>query len=256
MGGIFGGGDKSNSIKTAARIQAEGQQKELDYLKEVEQPVLDLRNIALPQLASLYGLGDEDGDAVIRQLQNSPLYEAMTGQAIQDAEQALLRNQAATGRLRGAETGNLLADNTTRLQNQALLTQVQGLGSFASPQLNTNQIAQGIAAPYATNAQGRIAAVSNQQAASQAGFGNLLGAAQLGIGAASAFSDIRLKDKLIKIGSRNGLNLYRWCWNEEAEKLGLEGDAIGYIAQEVERKYPDAVSEHSGYKMVNYAILQ
>lgn len=68
---------------------------------------------------------------------------------------------------------------------------------------------------------------------------------------AMMFSDRRLKDKIILVGRRHGLNVYEYeyIWEPGHRREG-------YMADEVEELFPDAVRVGpSGYKMVNYARL-
>ena len=67
-------------------------------------------------------------------------------------------------------------------------------------------------------------------------------------------SDVRLKENIQKIGEQKGFNIYTWTWNKEAEKLGLKGEAMGVLAQEVMKTRPDAVVD-DGYLKVNYEKL-
>ena len=63
------------------------------------------------------------------------------------------------------------------------------------------------------------------------------------------YSDRRLKTNIVKIGQYlNGLNKYSWTylWGE---------NAIGAMADEVEKLIPEAIGMRLGYKTVNYALL-
>ena len=84
-----------------------------------------------------------------------------------------------------------------------------------------------------------------------------IGKAAGGVGTAiTAFSDIRLKDNITKIGVENGFNIYSWDWNEKGMELGADKyPTIGVIAQEVQETRPDAVSTEDGYLKVDYAKL-
>ena len=65
--------------------------------------------------------------------------------------------------------------------------------------------------------------------------------------AGSIFSDERLKDDVEPVGALyDGTNVYRYRYK------GDDTPRIGVLAQEVERTNPDAVSEHGGYKAVQY----
>jgi len=67
-----------------------------------------------------------------------------------------------------------------------------------------------------------------------------------GLGAA-LISDVRLKTDIQKIGEANGLNVYeyKYLWSGIPQ--------VGYMAQEVEAIYPDAVVQVGDYKAVNYS---
>ena len=80
-----------------------------------------------------------------------------------------------------------------------------------------------------------------------AGIGNAFGQAYTG------FSDRRLKSDISKIDQFGPLAVYLWRWNEDAEALGLSGEDVGFMADEVERLLPEAVGVRAGYKTVDYA---
>ena len=71
-------------------------------------------------------------------------------------------------------------------------------------------------------------------------------------------SDIRLKTNIEKIGELNAtVNLYRWEWNEVAEKMGVDNQpSVGVLAQELIEYRPDLVMMYEdGYFRVNYSGL-
>ena len=75
--------------------------------------------------------------------------------------------------------------------------------------------------------------------------------------AATAYSDIRLKDAVTKIGELSDkIGLYRWKWNDAAKALGIDTEEVGVLAQEVEAVMPEAVSTApNGYKQVRYDMV-
>ena len=80
----------------------------------------------------------------------------------------------------------------------------------------------------------------------------------LGYGAVAS-SDRRLKSDLKKIGTHStGLNVYEWEWNAKAFVLGLDKHPRkGFIAQEVQKVFPEAVVEGShGYLMIDYSKIK
>lgn len=72
-------------------------------------------------------------------------------------------------------------------------------------------------------------------------------------------SDERLKTNIRKTAGRYsglGLQTYSWDWNGTARRVfNLEGGSTGVLAQEVQKKYPIAVSDREGYLAVNYYEL-
>ena len=74
-----------------------------------------------------------------------------------------------------------------------------------------------------------------------------------------ASSDRRLKVDIKKIGTHStGLNVYEWEWNAKAFVLGLDKHPRkGFMAQEVQKVFPDAVVEGShGYLMIDYSKIK
>jgi len=67
-------------------------------------------------------------------------------------------------------------------------------------------------------------------------------------------SDVRLKDNVEFVGTnQQGFNIYKWDWNDKANKLGELGSEVGVLAQELIKTHPDRVSLHdSGYYQVDY----
>ena len=81
-------------------------------------------------------------------------------------------------------------------------------------------------------------------------FQQLAGAA----GTAAAFSDIRLKTEIKRVGElENGIPVYRWKWTKEAKKIVGDQGTLGVLAQEILNIMPEAVSIGSdGYYRVDY----
>lgn len=71
-------------------------------------------------------------------------------------------------------------------------------------------------------------------------------------------SDSRLKEDVELLGKHpNGLNVYKWKWNETARKNRFETyPTEGFMAQEAQKLYPEHVYRHpTGYLMLDYAAL-
>lgn len=234
--------------KSAANTQAAAQQEALEYLKEREEIPRQFQEGALGQLGGLFGLqgGSPNADRNIRQ---NPIFQATQGM-IPQQEEAILRNQSATGALRTGGTDMMLADNQRMNTLQAYQNTMGGLQGLAGLQSYAPQIAQGMAGIGQTLGQGEIAGAN----ARQQGIGQTLG---MGMNALSlaGFSDIRLKDNIQPAGERYGHDWYTWEWNEEAAELGLEGEAEGVLAQDIAVTHPEAIGLSKGYLTVNYEKL-
>lgn len=101
---------------------------------------------------------------------------------------------------------------------------------------------------YALNSQAQQANYQAQLKAQQSGLGGLF---SLGSAAITAFSDVRLKEDIVRVGAlKSGLPIYSYRFK------GRPGRVIGVMAQEARLTHPHAVFEHpSGFLMVDYGAL-
>jgi len=236
--------DKGTAQQVAAQREA------LAYMKEREALPQKFREGALTQLGGFYGLegGDPNAD---QNLQANPLYQATIGQLPQQ-EEAILRNQSATGALRSGGTDMMLADNQRMNTLSAYQNAMGGLQGLASLPSNANQIASGMAGIGQTQRQGTIGAAQSSIAGKQSAFDEVMGVAQMGM---AAFSDVRLKDNIQPAGERFGHSWFTWDWNDTARALGLYGSSEGVIADLVNLTQPDLVGERDGYLTVDYRTM-
>lgn len=263
------GGDASDAAERAARTAAQGQQDQLAYLQEINKIPQAFLEQGMQQYGAYFGIGYDPttGQATsidptmpsqeerISLAESSPLYASiMSGQAA--GEEALARTASATGGLRGGSTASDLAAFGSDLQNQALMSgyneqlrqeqqQMQGLQTLMGQPTYGSQIGQTMGGIGETLAQGQIAGANARNQAT----GQLLG---LGgqLGAAAIMSDERLKTNIKKIGDTNHpeISMYEWDWLPISGKEGYED---GFIAQEVERVWPDLVVDaDDGYKRI------
>jgi hypothetical protein len=73
---------------------------------------------------------------------------------------------------------------------------------------------------------------------------------------ASIFSDPALKENIEQIGTVAGLKLFQWDWAEKAKDTIVGACMnIGFMADEVQEKYPHHVGEFGGFKTINYPAL-
>jgi len=185
------------------------------------------------------------------------MYQATLGQ-LPAQEEAILRNQSATGALRNSGTDMMLANNQRMNQLQAYQNAMQPLQGLAGLGSNANNIAgamQGIGNSYGnmgmTQANAITGAAASRAAGQQATFDQGIGLGQLGL---AAFCDPALKDNVQKLGEyADGLGYYSWTWNDKAAALGLTGEGAGPMADEVQALYPHMVERRQGYLYVNGA---
>lgn len=270
----------ANSILQGSQTAADAQRQAQQYLQQVDALPSGLRESALTSLGQLYGGQGSITDRAMA----SPLYKA----AVQQGENAVLRNASATGGLRSGNASENLAQVNQNALVAAYNDQIAGLQGLSSLPSNANTIAgymsgagstqgQGQVAAAQTLAQGQISAadaianannaaataVSQGQIAaansnaqgSQNQVNNMFGLAGLGMQAFSTFSDRRLKSNIEYTGDEQGIRKYKWTWNALAAALGLRGTGSGVMADEVESTHPDAVSIQDGYLVVDYSKL-
>ena len=115
------------------------------------------------------------------------------------------------------------------------------------------QIAEFLAQQGQITASGLIG--SAQAKAAGRGQAISLGTSALKFGS-SFFSDPRLKENVEKITELGDLGVYQWDWIPEAKDT-LAADCVnyGFMADEVEEKYPQHVYEFGGFKAIDYGPL-
>ena len=88
---------------------------------------------------------------------------------------------------------------------------------------------------------------------SRPGFGGYLSAGA-SLGSLFAGSDVRLKSNIERTGNHKGVNYYRWTWNDEAKRIGVDSHPTsGVMAHELSSTHPHLVTAgQDGYLRVNY----
>jgi hypothetical protein len=74
-------------------------------------------------------------------------------------------------------------------------------------------------------------------------------------------SDRRLKDKLVKLADDyggKGVHLYMYFYSTKALQMhpGYKSMQLGFVADEVEKLYPEIITEYDGYKYISFTIDQ
>mgnify|MGYP003636955129 CR=1 FL=1 len=266
-GDPFFGGQAAYESGQAAGLAADAQREELAYLQEINKIPQAFLESAMTQYGGYYGIGYDPvtgqatsidptmptQDERIALAESSPLYASiMSGQAA--GEEAIARSASATGGLRGGGTITELAGFGKDLQQQALMTsyndqlmqeqqKMQGLGTLMGRPTYGQQIGQSMSGIGSTLAEGKIA----QAQARSEGASNAI---KLGGTIGMAMSDERLKTNIKKINDTNHpeISMYEWDWLPISGKEGYED---GFIAQEVEKVWPDLVVDgDDGYKRI------
>ena len=176
--------------------------------------------------------------------------QAQQAQTINQFEQQQMQNKNAAAQGMGGLFGQMGA-----LQEQASGNTEQ------AKKLQSLLAMQGL---ISGNMGGTSTTTGTNTGQGQSGLGTLVGLGATAAGAMGSFSDEKLKKNIKKVKingkkmkTKDGIDVADWEWNKEGEKLGLKGKERGVIAQEAEKKRPDAVGTDpkTGKKKVNYGAL-
>ena len=226
-----------------------------------------LYGLANTRYQDLPGFTDAS-DAMSRQVQNSAVARGKLGSG--NTLNDLFKNNALLGeQMRGQRfnEGLQLANFDTQNRNDAYSRRFN-TESFGKNERDTAfnnhyniaSMGQNAAAMQCNNSLNSTNGITNlltqganAQAAGQVGAANAQSQGTnnlLNLAALIYSSDRRLKTGIVKIGESKGLGVYRFRYT-----FAPESEVIGYMADEVEALYPDAVLEIGGYKAVNYGAI-
>ena len=201
--------------------------------------------------------GDRSGiaSAVLQGQQNLAAGQVYSGIASDAYNQAMAAAQQQQGVNLGAAQANRAATQQTGETLAGLGTTAQGTAlAGAQAQLGAGQVEQqttqaGDTALYNQFLQQQSYPFQTAQflANIAEGTGALSGSTTTTQQPQSIFSDERLKEDMQPVGKGfDGANIYRFRYK------GDPTTRLGFSAQETERKHPEAVSEHGGFKAVDY----
>lgn len=166
-------------------------------------------------------------------------------------------NQATATGLSLSAGQQALASGQVPIQNAMAQGQSMG-GAYGGAMQGWGQVGSLGVQKY----QADVSAYSAQQqakAARDAAIGSTLGSLA-GAGAYYAKSDIRVKDNIKAVGTAsNGLTIYEFEYKPEFKDHPLAGHGRfrGFMAQEVEQMFPEAVfTTNNGYKAVDYSKVR
>ena len=184
--------------------------------------------------------------------------------AILAAEQSRIGTLQDLGAMQQAPAQAALDAERARVAEQNVLDQ-----NRINALLGASGMGQGMFGTTTTQTGGGPSALQSGLGGALAGASiiNTLGPMGLGLtpamgaiggGLLGLLSDNRLKEDVELLGKHpNGLNVYRWKWNETARKNRFETyPTEGFMAQEAQKLYPEHVYRHpTGYLMLDYAAL-
>jgi hypothetical protein len=133
-GTVVSGYLQSDATKSAAKEQGSAtalaideQRRQFDAMQELLRPYSEAGEESLAAQRALIGLaGPEAQDAAIAQLEVSPQFQAM----VEQGEEAILQNAAATGGLRGGNTQAALAQFRPQMLSDLVQQQYANLGGI------------------------------------------------------------------------------------------------------------------------------
>lgn len=223
------------------------------------QPYIDAGQQSLSTLMGQYNNLLNDPGAVMNNaakgFNQSPGYQFQYNQAMNASNGA-----AAAGGFLG--TSNHQGDASARASNLAnqdyynymgnalnmYNTGLSGMGGINQMGYGaSNELAQSLAANLQSQAG---MAYKGQENANENQAGITAGIAKMGGSLLGAFSDIRLKENIKKVGERNGFNIYQFNYKNYPDR-----SYEGVMAQEVLDIKPEAVHEEDGYLYVDYGLL-
>lgn len=138
FGAIFGGSgakEQSRAAQNAAELQAQAaesaideQKRQFNKLVSLMSPYVQSGRRALSEQEAILGIGaGPEGQAqAVEAARQNPIYQAM----LREGEEVLLRNAAATGRLRSGDIQRSLGGFAPQLLNQFIQQRYQNLGGL------------------------------------------------------------------------------------------------------------------------------
>lgn len=159
------------------------QQRQFDALQELFKPYVQAGNSSLTAQLDLLGLnGKAAADQAISNIENGPQFQAM----MQQGENSILQNAAATGGLRGGNTQGALAQFRPQLLSQLINDQFTKLGGVTSIGQNSAAGQGNAGMQSAQNVSGLLQQQGAAQAGAQLARGQMFGDIAGGVGTFAA----------------------------------------------------------------------
>lgn len=162
LASVITGKQASDAQTDASRAGIAEQQRQFDMVQELLAPYTQAGTDAIGAQADLLGMNGPDAQrAAIEALEGSAQYQTL----IEQGEEAILQNAAATGGVRGGNTQGALAQYRPQVLSQMINNQFSQLGSIAG----LGQASAAGTAAAAQNTGNQIAALHGQIGQAQAG---------------------------------------------------------------------------------------
>lgn len=164
------------AIGRGVKADVKGRKKAADYLIEADRLPREFREAGLMRLGDAFGFGEEGAqEAFYDSITENPLYANL----LEGREEAFLRNQSATGDLRGGASIAGVGRVENEVFRDVLGNELQGIQALMSGPDYTRDIANAYSGIGQVQGQGLIAQGQARQNADQAGFNNLLGVLEI-----------------------------------------------------------------------------
>ncbi len=232
-------------------------------MKMLQTQPQSLTNSMMPGLSQILGLqsnamqgmfGNQTA-GMVSGAQSDAMARGMTGSSI-EAANMLGARQAGNynmNQFMGQQLGQLgtayqgAMGQDVGNQNQMYQNIAQALGQQMQAQQAYQMFQQQM------QQQSQLAGQANNAALWGAGIGAL---GSMGGGALMHYSDDILKNNIRKIDEIKGIGLYEFDYRDDMPSLGLPvGKRIGFMAQEVIKKFPQFVQKVNGFFAVDYISL-
>jgi len=253
------GGDSRRDVRRAKaasdRLLTEGYEgadARYDEAYGEYEPYASGGSAAQTRYNQLLGLGTPEERTAAQQ---TYLSDDMFGASLNQQSNALLRQLNARGNTYGGKAA--LAGARVGLENyNQYLNRLQGQGQSGMQAANARagiRSGQGdMLYGYKSSLAGNEINAGNAIAGTRnTGINNLLGVGETAMKAAVAFSDIRLKEDIERVGTLpSGLPVYEFAYIGQPERYR------GVMAHEAAEKFPaSVVYSPEGYAMVDYAMI-
>jgi hypothetical protein len=260
--GSVTGSTAADASVDSAQIQADSGQLAIDEIQRATaegqsflQPFQQIGQEGLDQSSFLTNPEEQ-----FNFLQNNPLFQM----GLDNANTVTQKSAAARGRLTAGDTLERLTNNSLLAAAPLISDQKNSIQNLLSQGLQTAQGQGNIAIGQGTNVANTTTDIGAALAAGRVGAGNAesqggqdimkLGSQIAGF--ITSPSDPMLKENVELIGNKNGFNIYKWDWNETANKeLGLNGSSEGVMADQVKNIMPEAVQYKDGFMHVDYNMI-